>query len=304
MALGPPIAAAHKSELPALLLLFVVPAMFVTNPVVSKAFIDTIPAWQMSLWRWLGAALIVAPFAARGFWRNRAAFAREWLDLLILGFLGLIMCGAVVYVAAGTTTASNIALIFSSPPIFIVVLGRLFFGQRMSKLQGAGVGVSFLGVIAILSKGDPAILAAARFTPGDLWILAASVCWAVYSLRLRSRPSAFGTLPRFFAIMLAGIPLLVPGAVWEIATIGGFTPTLPAIGAIAWLALVPAAGAYACYNYVTGRLGAARTGVMLYLTPIYGALLAWSILGERLQWFHYGGAILVLAGLYLTSRRK
>ena len=301
MSAAPQTAEAGQATL-AQALLFVVPLCFVTNPIVSKMFIQDIPPWAMGFWRWCGAALIIAPFAAGALWRGRAAVPGEAPRIAILGFLGVTAAGGFVYVGALTTSAVNIGLIFSASPVFVVVLARLLYGQAMTRGQTAGVIVSLLGVLLILSRGQIETFAAARFVVGDLWLLVASLAWALYSLLHRRWKSALPEWPRFLAIMIAGVILLAPFAIWERAAGRDFALSTPNLVAIFVLALVPGALAYAGYNYISGKLGPARASMLLYMVPVYAAILAWIVLGERIGWYHVAGAALVIAGIYASLR--
>ncbi|MBI3451985.1 MAG: DMT family transporter [Rhodospirillales bacterium] len=287
----------------AFILIFVTPALFITNMLVARATADFIPPVALAFWRWVGAFILLLPFAGRALWQARRAIRREWLDLLILGGLGMGVCGAFVYIGAATTTATNIGLIYAASPVLIILLDRSIYGATMSTRQGAGVALALIGVLAIIARGDPDVFINLRFTAGDLWIAAAAVAWAFYSIMLRHRPSAFSMAARFAAIAAGGLVTLAPFAAVEAWS--GRTPALDAttIGTIVFLAFVPSVGAYYCYALVQRTLGASRTGLLMYLGPVYNAGLAWLLLGETLRDYHLAGAALILPGLYLATQR-
>ena len=153
------------------------------------------------------------------------------------------VCGAFVYIGADTTSATNIGLIYSSSPVLILVIAGLFFGQRPGSVAGLGVAMALLGVLTILAQGSPDTLFAVRFVVGDLWIVAAASGWAVYSILLKHRPTGFDTLPRFFAICLAGVLILLPFTVAE--HLGGepVAWTWETVGWMVLLAAIPGVGA-------------------------------------------------------------
>src|SRR3546814_5030188 len=148
-------------------------------------------------------------------WRHRRDILSEWLDVLVLGALGMGVCGAFVYVGADTTSATTIGLIYAASPILIVVLARVFYREPLTAQQGAGVLLSLAGVVAIIARGDLQVLTSLRFAPGDLWIVAAMAAWAVYSILLRHRPSALPMMARFAAIVAGGVLILLPFTVIE-----------------------------------------------------------------------------------------
>ncbi|MBO6836995.1 MAG: DMT family transporter [Alphaproteobacteria bacterium] len=285
------------------ILLFVAPALFCTNLLVAKATADLIPPVHLSFLRWGATFLLLLPLVGPRLWVRGGAMLREWKDLAILGALGMGVCGAFVYIGADTTSATNIGLIYSASPVLIILLAAAFYGEAVSKLQIAGITLSLLGVIVIVCRADLDVLVNLAFTVGDLWILAAMIGWAVYSVLLRHRPSEMGLSTRFGATTLAGVIILAPFTLWEAST--GNVPVWnwETAGWIALLALVASFGAYQVYAYVQRVLGAGRSSLLMYLVPIYNAVLAWALLGETPQPYHWIGAALVLPGMMLATAK-
>jgi drug/metabolite transporter (DMT)-like permease len=115
-------------------------------------------------------------------WRQRAEVRREWADLLVLGALGMWICGAFVYIGGRTTTATNIGLIYAGVPVLIMLMAAVVFRERLSGAQLLGAAIALAGVLTIVLKGDPATLVRLDFVVGDLWVATAAFCWAVYSI--------------------------------------------------------------------------------------------------------------------------
>lgn len=286
----------------AMVLLFVAPALFAANMLVARATADAIPPVALAFWRWTVALIVLAPFAAGALWRQRWAVRHEWRDLLVLGALGMGVCGAFVYVGADTTTATNIGLIYAAAPILIVVLARAVYGEALGVVQAFGVALSLVGVIAVVCRGDIGVLFSIGFAVGDIWILGATAGWAVYATLLRHRPSALAPTARFAAIIAGGIVVLLPFAVAE--GVGGALPVLDwtTAAAVMTVAMLPSLGAYQAYARAQAVLGAGPASLVMYLVPIYNGVLAFLLLGEALEAYHLIGAALVLPGIYLATR--
>ncbi|HMA15749.1 MAG: DMT family transporter [Bacteroidota bacterium] len=287
----------------ALVLLFVAPALFCSNMLVARATHDLFPPVALAFWRWAATFALLLPFAGAALWRRRHDALREWKDLLVLGALGMGVCGAFVYIGADTTSATNIGIIYAASPILIVVLAHVFYGEPLGLLQGAGILLSLAGVVAIVARGDIAVLTGLSFAPGDLWIVAAMAGWAVYAILLRHRPSALPMMARFAAIVAGGLAVLLPFTVAE--GLAGEQPVWNAtsFATVGFLAVVASFGAYQVYGLVQRTLGAGPTSLLMYLIPVYNGLLAWLLLGETLQAYHLLGACLVLPGIWLATRR-
>ena len=287
----------------AFLLLAIAPAFFCSNMLVARATHDLVPPVALAFWRWAATFLLLSPITFAVLWRHRGAFRREWPDLLILGALGMGVCGAFVYIGADSTTATNIGLIYAASPILIVVFARFFYGEALSRIQAVGVVVCLLGVLAIISKGDPEILLGLRFVVGDIWIATAATAWAVYSLLLRHRDSALPMIARFAAITAGGLIVMLPFYIAEMAAGEVMDWNLTTIGIVLFLALVPSCGAYLSYAKIQRSLGAGPTSLLMYLAPVYNGVLAFLLLDETLELYHLIGAAMVLPGIYLATRK-
>ena len=236
-------------------------------------------------------------------WAQRAVLRREWLHLLVLGFLGMYICGAWVYVAGRSTSTTNIALIYAATPMAIVAVSSRVLHERMSRQQWAGVVMALLGLLFIVAKGDLSRLLAVQLVAGDAWITAAAASWTAYSVLLKRWPSALGPAERLVAIIGGGLVVLLPTTLLEAALTA--TPVFGpgAAGLVLLAAVVPGVLSYGAYSLLQRELGASRTAMMLYLAPVYGALLAWLVLGEVPHWYHAAGAAMILPSIWLATRR-
>jgi drug/metabolite transporter (DMT)-like permease len=291
-----------RSERLAFALLLVAPVLFGSNMLVARALHGSVPPVALAFWRWTLTLVLLLPLTGRQLLAWRSEIRRDWKTLFVLGALGMGVCGAPVYIAGVTTSATNIGLIYAASPILIVLLGRLFWRELLTARQLVGIVACFAGVLVIIARGDPAVLRDLAFTGGDLLSVAAATSWSVYSVLLKHRPSPLPLLARFAAIVLFGVLANLPFYILEMAT--GRVAVLDArtVGSVVFVALVPGIGAYLSYAKLVAVLGPSRTGLLMYLVPVYTALLAWLTLGERLQLFHVAGLALILPGIYLATR--
>jgi len=284
-------------------LLWVVPALWSSNYIIARLADGVVAPHVLALGRWLLALALMLPFVWRGLAGNTAALRREWKQLLVLGAMGMWICGAFVYIGGQSTSATNIALIYAATPVAIAVAGVKLLHERMSGAQRVAVVFALLGVLFIIAKGDVRNLLAVRFAVGDAWIVAAAISWTAYSVMLKRWPSTLGPAERLAAIISGGILVLLPFTAleWWIA------PRHPigaaALGLMVLAALLPGVLSYTAYSFLQRELGASRTALLLYLAPVYSAFTAWLVLGELPGWYHLGGAALILPSIWLATRR-
>ena len=264
---------------------------------------NDIPPVAMGFWRWVVALLILLPFAAPELKRNWHVARANWFTLALLGSLGATLFNTMIYVGLQYTAATNGVLFNSVTPILIMVMSWLAFRERLAPWQTMGVVLSLAGVAVIVARGEPQILAALKFNRGDLWLISAMFLWATYTIVLRRRPPGLSAIGFLTAMLLFGLPLLLPFYLWELFTRGGFAVSIPAAAALAYYGTLPSIVAYLFWNHAVAQIGPNKAGLFVHLMPVFGALLSVIFLGERLYGYHVAGAALIFGGIWLTTRR-
>ena len=110
---------------------------------------------------------------------------------------------------------ANMGIIYTSSPIFIIILSVLFFKDKINLFRIAGLLLCLVGVLTIISKGKLELLLNFKFTSGDLWMVGASIGWAIYSIYLLNWKSNFSLMARFTLIAFFGAVSLFPFYILE-----------------------------------------------------------------------------------------
>ncbi|WP_236635172.1 DMT family transporter [Rhodoferax sp. TS-BS-61-7] len=287
----------------ALLGLWLIPALWAVNFIVARWAPGVVAPYALALGRWAIAGVLLGAVARQELWAQRRAILAVWHQYVVLGFCGMLVCGAWVYLGARTTGAMNISLIYAASPVLIALGAVLWLGERFRWTQVAGVVVALAGVVHVVVQGQWLALGQVQWVVGDAWIVAAMVAWAAYALLQKLWPSPLGSTARLAAICAGGVLTLIPCAVWEAQLPETPAWSWAATGLVVAAALFPGLAAYWIYGAAQKVLGASRVAVTLYLGPLYAALAAWGVLGEPLGVHHLVGAALILPGVYWVSRR-
>lgn len=295
--------AVRRDVLAAQVLLFVAPALWSVNYLVARWAPGIIAPHALALGRWTVAALVLALFCHGEIAAKRRLVRAEALHFLVLGALGMWVCGAFVYIGGRSTAAVNIGLLYATSPVLIALASALWLRERFGALQAIGVALALAGVLHVLLRGQWSAIGDISLNPGDLWIAVAVVCWTAYSLLLRAWPSAFSPLARLTLISVGGVLVLVPFTAWESLAWLPSEISWRSAALVLAAALIPGAAAYAAYSFMQRVLGAARVSMVLYLGPLYSAGVGWAVLGEPVHGFHAVGALLILPGIWLSTRR-
>ncbi len=186
------------------------------NMVVGRGLREAVPPMSLAFGRWTLALLLTLPFAWPHRHTLRGLNASQWRVLLVLGVLGVGAYNTLAYLALVHTTATNAALLNSFIPIAIIAISW-FIGHRATRVESIGVVVSFVGVMTIVSRGDPAVLAGLSLNAGDLWMLAAVLSWALYTLGLKWRPAGVHPMALLATLTVIGLVVLAPLSWLELA---------------------------------------------------------------------------------------
>ncbi len=283
--------------------LLAMPLFYSSNMVIGRAAVAETAPWTLGFFRWAIAFAILAVIGRRDIRAAWGTIRGAWRLFVLLGFLGMVLCGGMLYWALEYTTATNATLIYTTSPIVIVLLERLFGDERLSPWRWLGIGLAFLGVVIIVVQADLGRLLALRLNPGDAVVLLAAISWAGYSVLLK-RPTlrAMPVAASFAAIAGAGTLLLLPFMLAEIWITGsGLPSSASAWTSIVALAIIPSVLAFSAYQFGVERVGATRTGVFLYLLPPYGVVLAVVFLGEGFEPYHALGFVCIMAGVLTVT---
>ena len=294
--------ATRKNNFYPYLLLFIQPIFMASNIIVARGGVEYVPPVSLAFWRWLTVFVILMPFFFDEIIKKKRQFKNESLKLFFLGLMGCGICGAFPFIAGMSTTMANMGIIYTSSPIFIIVLSVLFFGDKINLSRIIGLILCLSGVLIIICKGDLTYLINFKFTSGDLWMLGAAFGWAVYSIFLINWKSSFSLMARFTLIAFFGVISLFPFYLIEEWYFFNTAFNNNFIFWVLFAAISPGIIAFTLYTKVQKYVGASLAGFTLYIFSIYSAIYGIILFDEAILSFHYYGAALVFIGVYLARK--
>ena len=171
------------------------------NFIVAKAVNKEIPPISLNFYRWLTASVIIFPFAVKKIKSEWKVVKQSWHYLFWISLTGVALFNTFVYIGAHYTSAINLALIgTTSSPIMSVIFARIFLKEKIGWLKLAGMILCIVGVFFLLSKGNFQNLLSLHFSNGDLWMLLAAFCFAVYNTMVKKKPSGISPINFLFII--------------------------------------------------------------------------------------------------------
>lgn len=283
--------------------LVLTPLFWAGNAVVARGVVGQLPPLSMSFWRWVLALVIILPVGLPAAWRQRQVVRVHWPAILVLATFSVGAFNSLLYFAAVTTTATNIALINTTIPIMVALLSWLLLGDRTRPIQALGISLAVLGILVVIARGKVATLIELQAQPGDLLMVLAVFSWGLFSVLLRRHvvpltPLAFLTVQIAFGSLVI-LPFYLVD-LWFFS--GGFEITTSNLAPLLYFAIFPGLLAYGFWNHAIHVVGPTQSAIFMYLTPVFAAALAVAFLDETLGSSHLTGGLLILAGLYFATR--
>ena len=277
--------------------------IFALNYVIGRWAAGEVAPYTLGFTRWTVGALVLLPFAWHLIRRDLLLLQRHWKLLCLLGFLMPLMGAGITYVALNYTTAINGGVIQTSLPVLIVVLAWIVLGDRVTRRQLFGVVLAVVGLLYMISRGDPAILLDLAFNRGDAVLLLCNLCLAGYGVAARLMPKEVHTLTLLTMVCAVGAMCHVPFFAFELAQEGLPPLSTKAVVSLVFVAFFPSVVAILGWNVAIARLGPSRAGFYMYLVPVFSAAISVPFLGETLSAFHLIGVALIVGGVTVSTRK-
>lgn len=292
---------AHKYHIVAFLTVAVWGTTFVWTKLL---IINGLSPAQIFTLRFIIAYVLLTGFSL---WRGRHKWLSDnWRDELTMMALGL-TGGSMYFLTENEslrfTTATNTSLIVCSCPLFAMLIIALFYkSERFSRLQALGSLLALIGMAAVVLNGHFVL----HLSPlGDTLAFSACICWALYTLLMKPvmgrYPAMFITRKVFFYGILTILPYYI------------FVPDMPSLDVLMrpevalnllFLGSVASMLCYLTWSWCMKGLGAVICTNWVYVNPITTIIAAWLILDEQITVYFLIGSILIIAGMYLSSKNK
>lgn len=274
------------------------------NFVVGRALRHSITPLALNFWRWTIALAVLLPLTYGLLVQHRQLLVRHWKLIAGLGLTGIACFHTCVYLALATTTAANTALLLSVAPVLIVLVSWAMLGERISLPQVIGIGVSFIGAMALIVHGSVDSLAELGAGSGELWMLLGVLFWVAYSLLLKRVPKELPQPALLTVTAMAAVLFMLPFYLWLSADEGLLSLDRKTVWGILYMALFPSAVAFLLWNRGVARIGPSRAGTFIYLIPVFGAILAFAFLGEGLELYQLGSAAVIFLGIAAMNWKR
>ena len=274
------------------------------NFIVGKlATLYQVPPLTLNFFRWLIVWIILIPFTAKDIFINIKIIKKNFYSILLMSITSISIFNSVVYYSLNFTQVLNGALMISTIPVLIIFISFIFRVEKINLNQVLGLILSITGVVIIITQLEFSRLIHLDLNKGDLWLLVAMLSWAIYSTMLKTHKTGLNYLTFISVIVTLGLIFLLPQFLFELNNQKLIKFNFTFILIISYVVLFAGLGAYIFWNKAVLIVGPSRAGIFLHLMPVFSSLMAIFLLNEKFMNFHIFGAIAIILGIYLSSKK-
>ena len=289
-----------------IVLLTIPPLLWAGNAIVGRLVRESVPPMTLNLLRWTIALLILLPLGRVLF--NSGGLRSNWRRYALLGLLGVGLYNSLQYLALQSSTPINVTLVASGMPVWMMMIGALFFGVAVTRRQMTGAALSIIGVLLVLCRGQWDLLLAMRLVPGDVYMILATIAWSFYSWLLTQPKDPPAERADWASFLLAQV---MYGVLWSSSFTAGewllgdvaVRWSWPLVAGLLYVAIGPAIIAFRCWGAGIGRAGPSVGAFFVNLTPLFTAIMSAAFLGEAPHLYHVVAFALIVGGIVFSARR-
>ncbi len=288
----------------AYLLLILTTIFWSGNFIVGKAAsIYEIPPFSLNFYRWFFAGLILMPFTIKELINKKNYIFSNLGFFIILGITSITIFNSIVYYSLYYTQVISGVLMISTIPVWIIFISSMLNIEKTNIFQIIGVALSLTGVIFIITKADIDLVKNLDFNKGDLTMVIAMFSWALYSSLLKKKKYEISQITLLQVVIITGLIFLIPIYFIEMSMGNLIKLGKPFYLTLTYVVLFPGLASFFFWIKGIGIIGANRAGAFLHLMPIFGAIMAMIIFDEKFMFYHFLGAIFIIAGITLSNKK-
>jgi len=275
------------------------------NFIVGKAAsIYEIPPFSLNFYRWFFAGLILMPLTIKELLNKRKYIFENIGFFIILGITSITIFNSIVYYSLYYTQVISGVLMISTIPVWIIFISSILKIEKTNIFQIVGVALSLTGVIFIITKADIDLIKNLDFNKGDLTMVIAMFSWALYSSLLKKKKYEISQISLLQVVIITGLVFLTPVYFIEMNMGNVIKLGKPFYLTLTYVVLFPGLASFFFWIKGIGIIGANRAGAFLHLMPIFGAIMAMIIFDEKFMFYHFLGAIFIIAGITLSNKKS
>jgi drug/metabolite transporter (DMT)-like permease len=294
-----------KNTITGILLALTACILWSFNFIIARGISKLMPPVSVSFYRWLCAAIIIAPIGFASFWKQKELVPKHWVNILLATLTGISLYSPLIYLAGHYSPAVNLALIGTTvTPVLTFIIAAIFLKEKIPPMRLAGLLICIVGIVLLLSNGSWQTILHFKFTLGDKWMLLGAFLFAIYNIVVRKKSPDLSPLTYLFVTFILGTLLLLPMFLIEARHAAPIPWSVNLLLIILYSGAGTSVAAFFCWNAAITRIGSAKTSVFGNTIPVMASLEAVWLLHETVSLVQVLSMVIVTAGLILATLKK
>ena len=272
------------------------------NFIVSRYAIHLAGPMSIALFRWITASICMFPFAYKNLKAEWPLFKENKLYFFLMGLFGFSVYNTLIYTAGHHATAINMALFGSTVnPIVAALLGAWLVNEKLHWKNISGILLCVIGTLYLLTKGDFHNILSFQFGQGDLWMIAAGICFGSYNVFVKKKPTGISNNSFLLCLFMIGALLLIPGALYEMKFVQPVVYNTNLLWVVLYIGIGNSTISYLIWNNAIQKIGAGKASLFLTLGPILSSLEAVVFLKENFNPAQIISGIIIITGIIINT---
>ena len=269
--------------------------------IAGKFSVKEFPPSSLTFLRFFFASLVIFPILIKKE-ENWKIERSQWKTFIVLGIVGMVGYHILFFKSLKYTTAVNSSLIGATNPIITTILAVIFLKEKIKFKNIISILVSFVGVVLIITNGSIDAILNFKINMGDILMIVAVVCWAIYSILSKKASISFSPIKITSYAFLVCVIVLTPFFILEKPWIYIPKTTVRGWLSILYMSIFASVGGYLIQQISIKNIGPSRTSLYVNLIPVFSMILAFFILGEKIILIKVFAGLLIGAGVFLNSK--
>ena len=272
------------------------------NFIISRYAVHLVGPVSLAFFRWSIATMTMLPFAYKNFRNEFDIFKKNTSYFILMGLVGFAVYNTLIYTAGHYTTAINMALIGSIiHPIVATTLAAIFVNEKLTWKSITGITLGLIGITLLITKGDIANIAHLKFSTGDLWMVAAGICFGTYNVFVRRKPAGISNNSFLLALFGIGAIILLPFSLYEMKFVQQPIFNSQLLWSVLYIGIGNSTIAYFLWNSAIHKLGAGKSSLFGTLIPLLSAFEAVWFLDEQFNAFQVISGLIIVSGIVINT---
>ncbi|MBU2491871.1 MAG: DMT family transporter [Bacteroidetes bacterium] len=269
--------------------------------IATKNLLDEISPLAIIFLRLLLGILFIA-FVAKN---RKRSFSIKPADLKGVFILALIASFHLWIQVTGLqyTSAANTGWIIGLAPVFMTIIGFLFFKEKINIIQTSGIIIAFTGLIMLISKGDISTLNLIT-NKGDLMILISAFTWSVYSLVGKKVTLNYPPIMTILYLFIMMALIITPFTISAVNLNAVLNLSFIGLISILFLGIFCSGFSYVIWAEAMKEMPASKVGAFLYLEPFVTVFTAWFFLSEEISMLMMISGLVIIGGVVLVNKKE